>query len=228
MSAAGPRDAPRLYSHWAQGDWRYGADLFADDVRDDSTRTARRSCSRARRRCGPGSAASWSSGTISARRSTSCSISATASCRAVQTATGRASGARPRCRSTTVRFRDGKVVEFHTTRHEDVADRQGWTRTRDNNDYVNLTRELQAPPRARGGRGGVLNEERFRLAPMRVATKPDSLQERLALAAGLGPRLCSRRSRRWPWRGPSWPARRSGSSTRSTTGLTTRTASRGG
>ena len=126
MSAADLEALRELYRHWAQGDWRYGADLFADDVVTttfdaDGDEVVLHGADALRR---------WFRGFLEQwddfRQEVDDLVDYGDRIYVVahQTATGRASGARLEMPVYNVwRFRDGKVVEFHTTRHEDAARR---------------------------------------------------------------------------------------------------------
>ena len=126
MSAADVERLRELYSHWAQGDWRYGAELFADDVVTttfdaDGEQIVLQDADALR---------AWFRAFLEQWDDFRQEVDELADLGdriyvvAHQTATGRVSGARLEMPVYNVwRFRDGRVVEFHTTRHEDAARR---------------------------------------------------------------------------------------------------------
>jgi ketosteroid isomerase-like protein len=126
MAAGDVETVREIYSHWSQGDWRYGADLFADDVVSTTFDADGEEIvlhgAEALRGWFRGFLEQWDDFRQEADEVIDCG-----DCTYVvshQTATGRASGARLEMPVYNVwRFRDGRVVGFQTTRHEDVARR---------------------------------------------------------------------------------------------------------
>ena len=126
MSAADLEALRELYRHWGQGDFRYGRDLFADDLAAttfdaDGDEVVLHSAEELSR---------WFRTFLEQWEEFRQELDEIVECGdrilmvGHQTATGRASGARLEMPVYTVwRFREGKVVEFHSTRHEDVARR---------------------------------------------------------------------------------------------------------
>lgn len=127
MAADDVQKVREVYEHWARGEWREKAELFAEDLRsttfdadgDEITLNSREEL------------ASWLRGFLSQWHDFRQEVDQLIDCgdRVLvvghQSATGRASGVRLEMPVFTVWvFQDGKIVEFHSTRHEGVARRK--------------------------------------------------------------------------------------------------------
>ena len=124
MAAADVEALEELYAHWSRGDWRSGADLFAEDVVSTTFdadgdqivlhgRQALRDWFR-------DFLEQWDDFRQDVDELVDLGDRVLA--RGHQSATGKVSGARLEMPVFNVwRFEGGKVVEFHTTRHEHVA-----------------------------------------------------------------------------------------------------------
>ena len=127
MPAEDVETVRRIYDHWSRGDWRYGADLFAEDgtftTFDTSDEEIVCHGRDAFQRWFREFLEQWEDLRQEADELIECPSGRILAI-GRQSATGKASGVRIEMPIYNVwALRDGEIVEFFTTRHEDAARR---------------------------------------------------------------------------------------------------------